>query len=276
MTDSTANHCDNRPIGIFDSGLGGLTVAAALRKLLPQEDLIYLGDTARVPYGNKSEEAIRRFACQDVTFLLKQGVKAVVFACNTAAAVALEELKKKFPDTPLLGVIDAGIAAALHTPVRRLTVIGTRATVNSDSYRRGIHAVRPSMVVESIACPLLVPLAEEGFTDSPLALAAIDHYLGHLKEAPPEALLLGCTHYPLFLSALDGYFGGRVRLIDSATACAAYVRDYLVGEGLAACPGKTAQARFFVTDLHSEFYRHAIRFFGASPERVSRVSLDTD
>ncbi len=265
---------DNRPIGIFDSGLGGLTVVDAVSRLLPDEDLIYLGDTARVPYGDKSVDSITRFARQDVAFLLKHGVKMIVVACNTVSAVALPVLLREAACGHLLGVIDAGVQAALQAGAKRITVIGTRATVNSDSYRRGIHAIDPSIVVESIPCPLLVPLAEEGVSDSPIADAVLELYLGHLKSNPPDAVLLGCTHYPLFTTALRRYFDGKVRIVDSATACADYVGNYLRDRGLSATAGKGAHARFFVTDMHAAFHTHAARFLSRPPEQVERVSLE--
>ncbi len=267
---------DNRPIGVFDSGLGGLTVVDAMSRRFPEEDFVYLGDTARVPYGDKSVDAIIGFARQDVDFLLRRGVKMIVVACNTVSAVAMNDLKKRYPDALIVGVIEAGVRAAVRADVKRLAVIGTRATVNSDSYRRGIHGVNPSIVVESIPCPLLVPLAEEGLSDSPIADAVLDLYLAPLKEQPPEAILLGCTHYPLFRNALNRYFAGGTSIIDSANACAEYVAEVLQEHHLAATPGKRSQSRFFVTDMHSQFTAHATRFLSRPPERVERVSLETD
>ncbi len=265
---------DNRPIGVFDSGLGGLTVAAALNRLLPDENLLYLGDTARVPYGDKSPEAIREFVRQDVEFLVNQGVKLVVFGCNTASAVALESTRSAFPMVPMLGVIDAGIRAVLRLrPVGTVAVIGTRATVNSDSYRRGIHASDPSVVVKSIACPLLVPLAEEGFADSAAAELIIEHYLGGFRKAPPDVLLLGCTHYPLFRRALAGYLGESVRIVDSAVACGEYVAEFLAERNLTAGRGNGGADRFYVTDLDEKFRFLAQRFLNRVPESVEKVSL---
>ncbi|MBS1372089.1 MAG: glutamate racemase [Lentisphaeria bacterium] len=264
---------DNRPIGIFDSGLGGLTVAAALRRKLPGEAVAYLGDTARVPYGDKSVDAIIQFAHQDVEFMLSRGVKLVVAACNTVSAVALESLKRDYPDRIILGVIDSGVRAVIDSGVERVAVIGTRATVNSDAYRRGIHAGDCSIRVESIACPLLVPLAEEGVTDGAIVPAVFDIYLGKLRKDPPDALLLGCTHYPLFAEALNAYFEGRVRILDSATACAEYTAGFLEENKIAARPDNTPSFGCFVTDLPSEFHRHATRFLGQAPGRVERINL---
>lgn len=271
-----SHKADNRPIGVFDSGLGGLTVVAALSRFLPDEDIIYLGDTARVPYGDKSVDSIRAFALQDADFLFSRGVKMIVVACNTVSSVAMKTLRQKYPQAHILGVLDAGIGAALKTGLKKITVLGTRATVNSDAYRRGIHAVDPSIIVDSIACPLLVPMAEEGIVDNDLACAVLDIYLKKVKSDLPDAVLLGCTHYPLFKNALNRYFENRVRIIDSATACAGYVSDFIRTHFLSASSGKGGRSRFFVTDLHSEFPVHAARFLNRTPERVEKIVLAED
>jgi len=271
-----SHKADNRPIGVFDSGLGGLTVSAALSRLLPDEDIVYLGDTARVPYGDKSVDSIRRFAVQDADFLLSRGVKMIVVACNTVSAVAMRTLRKRYPDAHILGVLDAGIRAVIRSGVQRLTVIGTRATVNSDAYRRGIHAIDPSIIVESIACPLLVPMAEEGITDGALTRSVFDIYLHGVKSAPPDAILLGCTHYPLFKPAFAEYFGDNMRIIDSAVACADYVSEYMSENHLCASAGKGGKSSFFVTDMHSEFPVHAARFLNRTPERVEKITLSDE
>lgn len=264
---------DNRPIGIFDSGLGGLTVVAALRRRLPGESIVYLGDTARVPYGDKSVEAIIRFAREDVAFMRSRGVKMIVAACNTVSAVAMDALRSDHLAEPLLGVIDSGVRAAVAAGARRIAVIGTRATVNSDAYRRGIHAADCSIKVESIPCPLLVPLVEEGIVDGPLVEMALDRYLSHLKSAPPEALLLGCTHYPLLKEAVVRYFDGQTQVIDSAGACAAAVADFLREHRMAAQEDNCAVHGYFVTDMPAAFGRHAARFLGEVPERVEQILL---
>lgn len=271
-----SHKADNRPIGVFDSGLGGLTVVAAFSRLLPDEDIIYLGDTARVPYGDKSVDSIRSFALQDAEFLFSRGVKMIVVACNTVSAVAMKTLHQNYPTSSILGVLEAGIRAAVRTGRKKITVLGTRATINSDAYRRGIHAVDPSIIVESIACPLLVPMAEEGIVDNDLACAVLDIYLNKVKNNPPDAILLGCTHYPLFQNALNRYFENRVQIIDSATACADYVSDFIQKNDLCATPGKGAKNSFFVTDLHSEFAVHAARFLSHPPERVQKIVLTED
>ena len=274
MAEQISFDVDNRPIGLFDSGLGGLTVLAALRKQLPNESIVYLGDTARVPYGNKSKEAICQFAAEDCNFLLERGVKIVMAACNTVSAVALDKLRFLHPNIQILGVIEAGIKAVIDSGANNVAVLGTRATISSDMYRRGIHKSNRAIAVESIACPLLVPLAEEGVNDEKLLFEIFDLYLKYLRCNPPDALLLGCTHYPLFCEALNEYFAGKVKIIDSATACAQYMADFLKDNTLAASSKSHGSYRYFVTDMPSEFVTLSSRFLGNSPGNVEKVILD--
>lgn len=265
---------DNRPIGVFDSGIGGLTVVRALRNALPNEDICYLGDTARVPYGNKSVDSIIRFAGEDAAFLAGKGVKALIVACNTASAVAMEPLRRRFPALPVMGVIEAGIEAVMRTGAERITVIGTRATVSSDAYRHGLHARKPSLLIESIPCPLFVPLAEEGQFEGKLAEEAFDLYLSPLRKSPPEVLLLGCTHYPLFREALERYFEGGVKIIDSAEACAESARAFLDENSIAASLAKTGNVRYYFTDLPSDFNGGLRRFLGSAPSYMEKAQLE--
>lgn len=275
MKSPNTSHIDNRPIGVFDSGLGGLTVVAALARRLPDEEIIYLGDTARVPYGDKSEDSIIRYSHQDIDFLLRRGVKLCIAACNTVSAVAMSELHESLPQQHIIGVIEAGVRAALQSGARSIAVIATRATINSDAYRRGIHAFDRSIRVESLACPLLVPLAEEGLHSGPITAGVLDLYLAGLKQNPPDALLLGCTHYPLLRDAIDEYFSGRVRIIDSASSCADFVADYLEQHKLHAAQGRQhPRQSFFVTDLPAAFHLHASRFLGCAPGQVEKVRLE--
>ena len=267
---------DNRPIGVFDSGLGGLTVVSALNRALPEEDILYLGDTARVPYGDKSVDSIRRFARKDAEFLFERGVKILVVACNTVSAVAMDELRKHNPGAHILGVLEAGIHAVLATNPAHVAVIGTRATIGSDAYRRGIHAKNPSIVVESIACPLLVPMAEEGITDSTITRSILDIYLHNVKRNPPDTLLLGCTHYPLFKAEISSYLDGRTAIVDSASACAEHVLEYLESHHLRATKEKEGKNSFYVTDLHSTLPQLAARFLGRIPERIEKIALPDD
>ncbi|MFA6814975.1 MAG: glutamate racemase [Lentisphaeria bacterium] len=265
---------DNRPIGIFDSGLGGLTVVSAFRKEMPQEDVVYLGDTARVPYGTKSVESIIRFARQDVEFLLHQDVKMILAACNTVSAVALDVLHKEYPNVMLYGVLESGIAAALESAARSIVILGTRATIASNAYGRGIHALNSSIDVQNIACPLFVSLVEEGILSGPLVDDVLSYYLNGLKEKPPAAIVLGCTHYPLLKDAIDGFFAHHVKLIDSAEAAACFMRQKIEDMGIGCAVDKTQKSQYFVTDSPRMFHENASRFLGDSPVLVHKIELD--
>lgn len=264
---------DNRPIGIFDSGLGGLTVVAALRSVLPHEDIVYLGDSARVPYGNKSVENIKRFGAEDCKFLLKKGVKTIIVACNTVSAVAISDLKSKFTSVPILDVLTSGVSACIRENPEYVAVIGTRATVNSDAYRMQIHKIMPEIAVKSIACPLFVPLAEEGLTEGPITASVIEHYLGELLSKHPDLLLLGCTHYPLLKKYLRTFMPEPVKIIDSAIACAEFAAEYIKENKLLAGDLKKGEERYYVTDMASDFYAQASRFLGYRIGHVEKVSL---
>src|SRR3954463_1737479 len=215
------------PIGIFDSGVGGLTVARQIHRVLPHEDLIYLGDTARVPYGTKSPSTVVRFACEDSQFLLQQNVKAVVVACNTCSAWALPILEKKF-QVPIFGVITPGVLAALEkSKTKRIGIIGTNATIRSKAYSNGIIARCDTAKVFARACPLLVPLVEEGWINHPVTQAVLREYLTPMLRQKIDTLILGCTHYPLLKAAIRKIVGSNVALVDSAESCAKYVRERL-------------------------------------------------
>ena len=229
----TARAADRElPIGVFDSGLGGLTVIRQLRRKLPHEDFVYLGDTARVPYGNKSPQTVIRFAREDARFLLSQRVKAIVVACNTASAWALPALERRF-NVPIFGVILPGARAAIEkTRGKRIGVIATTATIRSRAYSNAILARDDSISVFARACPLLAPLVEEGWTDNRVARLALKEYLRPLLKRRIDTLVLGCTHYPLLKRAIRAVAGRKIRLIDSAESCSLYVRDRLGALGL--------------------------------------------
>src|ERR1051325_3923372 len=215
------------PIGIFDSGIGGLTVVRQMHRELPNEDLVYLGDTARVPYGTKSPSTVVRFACEDTQFLLQQNVKAVVVACNTASAWALPALQRKF-DLPIFGVIIPGACAALEkTHTQRIGVIGTSATIRSQAYSKAILARCDTARVFARACPLLVPLVEEAWNDHPVTLRVLREYLRPLLRHRIDTLVLGCTHYPLLKRAIREVTRGKIALVDSAESCARFARERL-------------------------------------------------
>ena len=265
---------DRRPIGVFDSGVGGLTVFRALASALPEEALVYLGDTARVPYGPKSPETVRRYAREASRFLSRQDVKMMVVACNTVSSVALEAMEDG-AGVPVLGVILPGARrAAEASRSGRIGVIGTRATVASEAYTRAIHALVPSASVVSRACPLLVPLAEEGWTDNAVAREVAATYLAPLREANVDTLVLGCTHYPLLRGVLQETMGPDVVLVDSAESVAGEVGARLAADRrLAHGPG-TTPARFFVTDAPGPFLEVARRFLGAPVVHLERAELE--
>lgn len=263
-----------RPIGIFDSGLGGLTVVRKVHEALPREDLIYLGDTARVPYGTKSPGTVIRFAREDTRFLVQQKVKAVVVACNTASAWALSALEAEFP-VPVFGVILPGARAALaRTRNGRIGVIGTTATVRSQAYDQAILSQDNSLRIFSRACPLLVPLVEEGRTDDRVVRLVLEEYLRPLLRRGVDTLVLGCTHYPLLKRAIQRVAGRPVHLVDSAERCAEYVRERLAESGLLADRRRRRGAiQPFVTDEVERFADSAERFLGQRTGRVWQVEL---
>jgi len=265
---------DNRPIGIFDSGLGGLTVVSAFRKRMPNEDIVYLGDTARVPYGTKSVESIIRFARQDVEFLLHKNVKMILAACNTVSAVALDTLHKEYPNVMLYGVLESGISAALKSKANSIVILGTRATIASDAYRRGIHAINSSIDVRNIACPLFVSLVEEGILSGPIVEDVLDYYLNDLKGKKPGAIVLGCTHYPLLKNALDDFFLHEVKLIDNAESAAEFMQQKIENSGIGCALHKQQTSQYFVTDFPRLFHENASRFLGELPVLVNKVQLD--
>jgi len=262
----------DHPIGIFDSGLGGLTVAAALHKRLPGEDIIYLGDTARVPYGTKSIQTIRRYALECALFLLKREVKLIVVACNTASATALPTLREILR-APLIGVVEPGVNAALQlSKSGRIGVIGTPSTIRSGAYQSTLKELAPAADVYGKACPLLVPLAEEGRLDGPVVDLVLKGYLTSLKRLRVGTLILGCTHYPLFKRAIKRVMGDEVSLVDSAETTAAAVEDALLREGLLRTHGRGG-IKCYATDIPRHFNRLSGLFFGERLGRAARVTL---
>jgi glutamate racemase len=259
-----------RPIGVFDSGIGGLTVLRELIARLPGEDFVYLGDTARLPYGTKSSEVIQRYSRENAEFLLAKGIKMLVVACNTSSAVALHEISR---DTivPVVGVIEPGAAAAVKASRNgRIGVIGTEATITSGAYTRAIHALRARAEIYTRACPLLVPLVEEGWTDNEIAERTVAHYLESLKQSGIDTLLLGCTHYPLLRGLFERVLGPRVRIVDSATATAACVDERLDALRLKRGAGR-GSCSFFVTETPDRFVRVGRRFLGPQVESAVRI-----
>ena len=264
----------NSAIGVFDSGLGGLTVISALIKRFPAENFIYLGDTARVPYGGKSVKSLMEFTRQDAAFLLSKNVKLIIAACNTVSSVAMPALHEVCGEIPHFGVIDSGVRAAVESGAKHILVTGTRTTISSGAYSDAIKRVDPEIHVESVACPLLVPFAEEGITSGPLVNSILDLYFATYRENPPDAVLLGCTHYPLFKQAIDSYFSGRTIVIDSGNACADFIGEILKQKDLAADPTQTGTQSYYATDYPAGFHILAERFLGRSIDRVSTVNLE--
>ena len=258
------------PIGIFDSGIGGLTVARAVYERLPHESTVYFGDTARVPYGPKSPETVRRYSREILDWLLGQGVKAVVVACNTSTAHALDALQAASP-VPVIGVIEPGArAAAAASREEAIGVIGTAGTIASNAYARAIQRARPGARVEQRACPLFVPLVEEGWFEHPAAELIAREYLEPLRQACIDTLVLGCTHYPLLKPLLQRVMGPEVKMIDSGEETAVAVQQALAAAALEAPDDAPASHRFAVSDDEARFRQVGSRFIG---ERLGRAEV---
>lgn len=244
---------DTRPIGVFDSGVGGLTVVKQIMKVMPHENIVYFGDTARVPYGSKSKEAVTKYSKQNVRFLLSKGVKAIIVACNTASSNCLEELRDTF-DLPIFGVVVPGVEEAVRsTKNKRIGVIGTAATVRSGAYERMIRERDSEMQVFTKACPLFVPLAEEGWTENEVALQAAQRYLNDLVEEGIDSLVLGCTHYPLLKRCIGTTVGEAIRLVDPAKATARRAKSVLEAQGLLNDSEAAGEKQFYLSDTTDTF-----------------------
>jgi glutamate racemase len=263
---------DSRPIGVFDSGVGGLTVLRTLEAALPGESFLYLGDTARVPYGTKSKETVVRYGVEAARFLTRHGVKRIVVACNTVSSVALDEVQEE-SEVPVIGVIDPGAKRAVAlSKGGRIGVIGTRATIASDAYPRAILALRAGTTVISQPCPLFVPLAEEGWTDDAVTRDIAEAYLAPLRDARVDTLVLGCTHYPLLKDTIAKVMGSGVTLVDSAESVAAEVKESL-GDDRAQQQNEGAR-QFYVTDAPAPFVAVAERFLGRQVGPIWRARMD--
>jgi glutamate racemase len=257
-------------IGVFDSGIGGLTVLHQIIEALPNENTVYLGDTARSPYGTKSNETVLRYSFENSQFLVDKGVKLIVVACNTSTAIALETLQREFA-IPVVGVIRPGVQRAIaSTRNKKIGVIGTEATIQSGAYTRALKAVDASVEVYSRSCPLFVPLVEEGWTDNQVVEMTVKAYLESLKQSGIDTLILGCTHYPLLKKAIRKFLGGAVRLVDSARETATEVEAMLAKGALARKRGKASHG-FFVTDAPERFIKVGRRFLGDRVESAVRI-----
>lgn len=258
------------PIGVFDSGIGGLTVLHEIIQTLPKENTVYLGDTARAPYGTKSVETVLRYSYENSEFLIEKGVKVVVVACNTSTAIALGQLKNRL-SLPVVGVIEPGVRRAIKsTKNRKIGVIGTEATIQSGAYTHALKAVDASIEVYSRACPLFVPLVEEGWTDNEVVEMTAKAYLQGFKQSGIDTLILGCTHYPLLKKAIRNFLGRGVRLVDSAEETAKEVELMLKAGSSLRKNGKGAHS-FFVTDAPERFIKVGRRFLGEKVESAVRI-----
>ncbi len=269
----------NAAIGIFDSGIGGLTVLQQIAHLLPDESLVYLGDTARCPYGTKSSDIVAQYACENSDFLVERGIKMLVVACNTVSAVALEALRERY-QMPVIGVIEPGAQAALdYSTNRRIGVIGTEATIASRAYTRALRSLDPDVEVYTRPCPLFVPLVEEGWVENEVARLTVAAYLGSLKRSGIDTLILGCTHYPLLKNVIAAFLGDGVRLVDSAEETARVVKATLLSKDLVRhyIPGdaqgdsSSGESSFFVTDVPDQFVKVGARFLGDVVESAVRI-----
>ncbi|MCT3691920.1 glutamate racemase [Elizabethkingia anophelis] len=259
----------NQPIGVFDSGVGGLTVAKEIKRLLPNEDLIYFGDTKHLPYGEKSKEAIVEYSTKITNFLLEQNCKAIVIACNTATANALKEVLElvagKVPVIDVINPVAEKVAYEIHTNVG---VIATKATVNSGLYRKSIRKHNKFIKVDELATPLLVPAIEEGFKNHPITHAIIYNYLSNNKLKNIETLILGCTHYPLLIDEIKQYYGNRVRVIDSPNIVANQLKIILDKYHLLNEHSHTPSYHFYLSDITKNFEKISRKFFG------NKISLE--
>jgi glutamate racemase len=252
------------PIGVFDSGVGGLTVLRALVADLPREDFLYLGDTARLPYGTKSAQTVARYSVRAAEALVSRGIKALVVACNTASATALPSLRESFPEIPVIGVIEPGASAACEVSTSgRIAVLATEGTVKGGAYERAIHAVRAEALVTQIACQIFVALAEEGWSEGEAVEAVTERYLAHL-DARVDTVVLGCTHFPLLSGAIAKQLGTSRRVVDSAATTARSARAVLAEHGLLRATGNAGGVKLMATDSPERFARVGGRFLGSS------------
>lgn len=264
----------DRPIGVFDSGVGGLTVARQIYRHLPNESVVYFGDTARIPYGSKSLSTLRRFAHDGASFLISQDVKALVVACNTIASVCLDELQQVL-DIPVVGVVEpAARAAVAASQSKRIGLIGTRATIESDVYPRAIKKLDPEAKVFVAACPLFVPLIEEGWVDNEVTYQVITRYLSEMRQLSPDVLLLGCSHYPLMAPAIQRWMGEGVTLVESGEATVAELARMLADIGMLRSSPQPPTRRFFVSDLSTNFKNVAAAYLDGRLGDVEEIEVE--
>jgi glutamate racemase len=261
-------------IGVFDSGVGGLTVVKELMKLLPRETIIYFGDTARVPYGNKSAVTVTKYSLQNARFLLQQDIKLLVVACNTASALSLTALQENFPELPVVGVIEPGVNAALNaTKSRKVGVIGTMATISSQAYNRLLTTKSRDIQVYGQACPLFVPLVEEGWIHKKVTSLIVSEYLSGMKRLGIDTLILGCTHYPLLKKIIGQVMGKKVKLVDSAEAAAREVQQILERKKMAVTKG-IGNCLFYVSDTPDKFITVGQQLLGEKIQQATQIDIE--
>ena len=263
-----------KPIGVFDSGIGGLTVVKRIASYLPQENIVYFGDTARVPYGSKSNDTVIEYGLQDARFLVQKNVKALVVACNTVSSVALKELKAAF-DIPVIGMILPGAKMAVtETRNKRVGVIGTRATISNQAYSKEIKRIDHSIKIFEQSCPLFVPLAEEGWIDHKATYEIAEEYLKEIKKIGVDTLVLGCTHYPILAKVIQEIMGNEVKLIDSGIAAAESVKEELDRYSLHTNNFAMGNHSFYVSDIPMKFKEVAGLFLGRAISDVQKVDIE--
>ncbi len=266
---------EKQAIGIFDSGIGGLTVLKELKARLPREQLIYFGDTARIPYGTKSKKLVQQYALEDAAFLLQYNVKMIVAACNTASAMAIDKLKERL-DVPVAGVVLPGSQGAIRETQRNsIGVIGTSATINSNAYAKAIkNNASQDIKVFSQACPLLVPLVEEGWLSGQVTHLTLENYLSDILKNDVDTLILGCTHYPLLHDTIQQVTGPNIKLVDSGTETARFVEEILEQNNLQNKGDKEVDDLFFVSDIPQKFEAIGSRFLGEPIQNVQRIDFE--
>ncbi|MGE4283936.1 MAG: glutamate racemase [Clostridia bacterium] len=266
---------DNRPIGVFDSGLGGLTAVKELMAQLPEESIVYFGDTGRVPYGTRSDETITKYVFQDIRFLLNFDIKLIIIACGTASSVALEKAQKEF-DIPIIGVVyPTAVSAVGKSLSAKIGVIGTQGTINSESYTRVIKELTPDAQTFSKACTLFVPLVENGYTENEVARLVAQEYLQPLKEQEVDTLIMGCTHYPLLEKTIAGIMGEKVTLVDPGAETVKYVKQLLKEKDMLVQPDASAEYRYFVSDSVENFSRLGSVFLGQEiTQSVEKIDIE--
>ncbi len=264
---------DNRPIGVFDSGVGGLTVVKEIMKVLPNEDIIYFGDTARVPYGTKSPETVTKYAIQDIKFLLTYDIKAIVIACNTASATSLETVKQEF-GIPIIGVVNPGAKSAVkNTKNKRIGIIGTQGTISSCAYQSAVKSLDNDIQIFGTACSLFVPLVEEGWLNNEVVKKTAQTYLKEMKDKDIDTLILGCTHYPLLIDVIADTMGDKVTLINPALETANELYQVLSYNDLIKC-GEVPSYKYFLSDISTKFETIANNCLNKKVGFIEKVDIE--